>query len=352
MAVIDSPPFCVRVLLSLLQYGLALLREVEEREENANDVFGDCVPREIATGAAPEGQAPEGEGTSSKNAADGESKEGGADAGEDGGEEEEGDEEGEDEAPDGQHDEGEEGSKAAGKAPAEEGDEGGPPADASADDAADDLQIAFEVLESARIIMEKEDDDAEKLGDVHGYLGDVNLRNEQFDQALADYTSCLKIREATCRKDDRLLIEVHHQIAMVYSLVGGQKESALAALRKAVDSCETRLKNLRAMLKGEDAVIGPPAGSSLKAMTKPQIEAEIIEVEEIAEEFRGRIEAEEVPNGLDEGSSSSAAGASSAVAGAASSLGLDAVKALAAQSGQSNNLSHFFGGGQFCSDTR
>ncbi len=319
------------------QYGLALLREVEEREENANDVFGASVPREIATGAAPEGEAGEagapGEGSSSKlegdDKQDEEGEEGGVEGGEEGGEDKDNEDDG-----NGEEDEGEEEGKVSGKTVAEDSGDGKADAGGSgADDVTDDLQLAFEVLEVARMIMEKEDDESERLGDVYGYLGDVNLRNEAFDQALADYSSCLKIREATCRNDDDRLIEVHHLVSMVYSLVGGQTQNSISALRKAVQCCENRLKNLRIMLASEDDEPKVPEDSSLKPMTKPKIEATIIEVEEILEDLRGKIESEEVPNGL-EGSSSSYAAAGGSSSGAAASLGLDAVKLLAAESGE------------------
>jgi len=85
-----------------------------------------------------------------------------------------------------------------------------------------------------------------------------------------------------------------------------------------------------------------PAGSSLKVMSKPTIEAEIIEVEEIAEDIRARIESEEVPTGMEgawggaSSSTAAAAGGSSGGGASAVALGLDAVKLLAAQSGLSH----------------
>jgi len=114
----------------VLQYGLALLRDCEEREENANDPFGDAVPRELATGAVPEGA--EGEGSSDKEPAikeGGEGEEGGSagDDGEEGGEGEDGEEgkEGEGEGSEGEE-EGGGGAKTAGKAPVEGGGGGRP----------------------------------------------------------------------------------------------------------------------------------------------------------------------------------------------------------------------------------
>lgn len=149
------------------QYGVALLRNVEEREENG-DVFGDRVPREIATGAAPKPKASaSGEGSSSE----GSECEGQEEEGEEGKSEEEEEEGGEEEG------------NAAGEVTAEETGDGdvaaGGKQGVSAEGATDDLEIAFEVLDCARVIMEKEDDESEKLGDVFGFLGDVNLRNEQ-----------------------------------------------------------------------------------------------------------------------------------------------------------------------------
>ena len=70
-----------------MQYGLALLREVEEREENA-DVLGDMMPKEIATGVAEKSEAA---GESSKDNAQGD-EQGGDGSGEGEGDGEEGEE--------------------------------------------------------------------------------------------------------------------------------------------------------------------------------------------------------------------------------------------------------------------
>ena len=79
-------------------------------------------------------------------------------------------------------------------------------------------------------------------------------------------------------------------------------------------------------------------------MSKLEIDAEIIEVEEIAEEIRARIESELVPNEFEGGGASSSTAATAAAGGSsggasAASLGLDAVKLLAAQSGLSHTCS-------------
>ena len=60
-------------LNSLLQYGTALLREVEDKEENAGgqDVFGASVPKEVCTGAAKQ----DGEGNSLQEGAEGDGEE-------------------------------------------------------------------------------------------------------------------------------------------------------------------------------------------------------------------------------------------------------------------------------------
>eukprot|EP00282_Hemiselmis_andersenii_P018031 CAMPEP_0114127632 /NCGR_PEP_ID=MMETSP0043_2-20121206/10489_1 /TAXON_ID=464988 /ORGANISM="Hemiselmis andersenii, Strain CCMP644" /LENGTH=121 /DNA_ID=CAMNT_0001220741 /DNA_START=36 /DNA_END=398 /DNA_ORIENTATION=- len=63
---------------SYLRYGIALTREVEMEEEKAGgqDVLGASVPKEIATGVAPDAPAAEGEGAAAEGDAKAEDKAG------------------------------------------------------------------------------------------------------------------------------------------------------------------------------------------------------------------------------------------------------------------------------------
>jgi len=96
-----------------------------------------------------------------------------------------------------------------------------------------------------------------------------------------------------CCNDDRLLIEVHHQLAMTHiSHPQPQKVEALVHWKAAVEVCERRVANLAKLvaMEGEGAAL---PGSSVKPQPKSLTEVEMNEIEEIAEDIKGRIEAEE-----------------------------------------------------------
>jgi len=207
------------------------------------------------------------------------------------------------------------------------------PAEGQEEQDDDPLQLAWEVLDVARSLYEKMDGQELKLADTYASLGDINLRNDQYDAALNDYGLCLEIRERHCCSDDRLLLECNHQLAMTHiNHPTPDKQASLRFYKQAVKICETRVANLKKLLK-MDGMGEKIPGSSVEPQSKALTEVELNEIEEIAEDLKGRIEAEEVADESAAGSSSSAAAASSS----GSAFGADAVKALAAQAGLSSS---------------
>jgi tetratricopeptide (TPR) repeat protein len=287
------------------QYGLALFREVEQQEEN-QDIFGSSVPKEVPTGrvdeavaeAAPSGakdsdavaqlqtdqqsvscpaankkvEAGDDEGSESDKNNDGEEGEEG---------EGDGDDEGQGENP---------GAEEAKDAPGNENVE-------------DPLQLAWEVLDTARTIFEKDSEKEIRLADTLLLLGDVNLRNEMFDNAVQDYEKCLDLRIQLLKPDDRRIMEVrypfsisvtrqllflaqvHHQIAIAklnYTdprMAEANRTSAVESLKKAIAVCELRLVNLNKILSS-DCVIGD-LETSVELTSRGEIEEEINELEGI-----------------------------------------------------------------------
>ncbi len=62
----------------------------------------------------------------------------------------------------------------------------------------DDIELAWEMLEGARVCYDKHPDTAERcvlLADVHSRLGDVMQANEMFAQAITEYTRAHRLRE-------------------------------------------------------------------------------------------------------------------------------------------------------------
>ena len=178
-------------------YGLALFREVEQQEEN-QDVFGSAVPREIPTGRAADSVTESSSsGPSSSSAAHPSSTEP-AEIQENNNT---GDGEDEDSKED---DDGQENEESGKPALATEGQ-----GNADGDNVEDPLQLAWEVLDTARTIFERDSETQElRLADTLLLLGDVNLRNEMFDNAVQDYEKCLELRTQRLKPDDRLIMEV------------------------------------------------------------------------------------------------------------------------------------------------
>lgn len=62
----------------------------------------------------------------------------------------------------------------------------------------DDIELAWEMLEGARVCYSKQPDTADRrdhLADVHSRLGDVMQANEMFAQAITEYTRAHRLRE-------------------------------------------------------------------------------------------------------------------------------------------------------------
>jgi tetratricopeptide (TPR) repeat protein len=109
-----------------------------------------------------------------------------------------------------------------------------------ADDEADDSQIAWENLEIARAILEKmlqtpreeqplvEQKLRVDLAQVLVREGDLQRQNGRYEQAVADYTSCLQLREGDSGLGpyDRKIADVHYQLGLTYTLMAAETKAA------------------------------------------------------------------------------------------------------------------------------
>jgi|UniRef100_A0A8J9SYD2 tetratricopeptide (TPR) repeat protein len=101
--------------------------------------------------------------------------------------------------------------------------------DLPTEEVADEMQIAYENLEAARVIVEalrlsQPENTKLQLDLAQIFLREADLQrmNGQYDAALQDYTSCLSLRqslpEALLGPYDRKIADVHYNLALVYSL--------------------------------------------------------------------------------------------------------------------------------------
>ncbi|KAI0929743.1 hypothetical protein AcW1_006988 [Taiwanofungus camphoratus] len=122
----------------------------------------------------------------------------------------------------------------------------------------DDFNAAWEVLDLARAIYEKQQDDNDevklKLADTYIALGDVSLETEKFDQAITDYSAGLTLKTALLLLSSRQIAEAHYKLSIVLDLTSGRLGDAISHAERALESVEARLAELRDALSGQGLV--------------------------------------------------------------------------------------------------
>ena len=108
---------------------------------------------------------------------------------------------------------------------------------------AEDLEIAWEVLEVARVILKKNLDNVQArilLARVHLRLGDHELDNGQLVDAIRDYSECLSPRLGSLPATDRRLADAHTSLAMahLYNSVPREKADPTAQRQERVTAAE------------------------------------------------------------------------------------------------------------------
>lgn len=185
----------------------------------------------------------------------------------------------------------------------------------------DDFNAAWEVLDLARAIFEKQKEESDeaklKLADTYMCLGDVSLETglpissmhtfdvaksdvstEKFDQAVKDYTTGLGFKQELLPLSSRHIAEAHYRLCLVLDMSPGQLSAAISHVEKALQSVEARLEELRvgpqqrsappssasgSKDKGKGKVVASSLlkGDSVYDLSPQEIEAELKEMDEL-----------------------------------------------------------------------
>ncbi|CAI5757748.1 unnamed protein product [Candida verbasci] len=130
-----------------------------------------------------------------------------------------------------------------------------------------DFELAWEVLDIARSLFEKQVDEnskdgeklsvpylskdtesnsyvvsLKKLSEVYDLLGEVSLEAENFKQASEDLNKCLEIRLNLYSSDDSLISESHYKLALALEFVE-EKDKAKDHINSAIESIKKRNEN-------------------------------------------------------------------------------------------------------------
>jgi len=199
--------------------------------------------------------------------------------------------------------------------------------DKSAQDAEDEedpsnLQLAWEMLELAKVVysktVETEKDNKEaghRLCETYMVLGEVSLENENYPQAVEDLQLCLDRRVSSLPSDSRCIAETHYQLGIAQGF-DMKWEEAVVSLEAAIKVLETRVANLKSSTespdesKKEDATYTREKEAAELEALIPEIKEKITDTNEMkAESLRKMREAVGFPSAG--GSSDGASGSGS-----------------------------------------
>jgi len=189
--------------------------------------------------------------------------------------------------------------------------------EAEDDDDPSNLQLAWEMLELAKVVYVKQieaaaaDDKPEledKLCETYMILGEVSLENENYPQSEEDLLICLRMRQNSQSADSRCIAETHYQLGIAQGF-HMKYEEAIENLNDAISVLETRIKNLKNKTESQDSI--EKEVSELEALI-PEIKEKITDTKEMkAENLRKMREVSgfPAPASSGEGASGSSSGA-------------------------------------------
>ncbi|XP_071202254.1 histone-binding protein N1/N2-like isoform X2 [Salvelinus alpinus] len=116
------------------------------------------------------------------------------------------------------------------------------------------LQLAWEMLEVAKVIYKRKENEADQLMAAQAYLklGEVGAESGNYPAAVEDFQDCLALQLKHLPPHSRLLAETHYQLGMTYCYTG-QYSHAIQHYSSSVKVIEGRLAMLQEVLdKGEN----------------------------------------------------------------------------------------------------
>ncbi|XP_050542520.1 protein HGV2 [Daktulosphaira vitifoliae] len=149
--------------------------------------------------------------------------------------------------------------------------------DIADDEDVNDLQVAWEMLDLAKVIYKKMDTEEAKLklAEVLMKCGDVSIEDEKFETAIEDMTEALNIRRLLLPGDSRIIAETLFQLGIAQEL-GGSGERAVELMKEAATVLDQRIKNLESSNSDEKS---KEEIAEIKTVI-PEIQERIIDINE------------------------------------------------------------------------
>uniref|UniRef100_A0A6V7KTX7 Tetratricopeptide SHNi-TPR domain-containing protein n=1 Tax=Bracon brevicornis TaxID=1563983 RepID=A0A6V7KTX7_9HYME len=141
-----------------------------------------------------------------------------------------------------------------------------------------DLQVAWEVLELAKIVFQKRGASGYKqLAETHRLLGEVAMESSNHQIAVSDLEKALKILENVEPFDPRAIAEIHYHLGLAHSL-GNDFDASIQHFHEATNLLQARIKEL------EETEETPQSDDPFYS-----VEGEIKELKELLPEIQEKI---------------------------------------------------------------
>ncbi|XP_076601458.1 nuclear autoantigenic sperm protein-like isoform X2 [Chaetodon auriga] len=149
----------------------------------------------------------------------------------------------------------------------------------SEDEEVGNLQLAWEMLEVAKVIFKRNETEEKQLmaAQTHLKLGEVSAESGNYTQALEDFQECLKLQVKHLDPDSRLLAETHYQLGLTYSL-NLQYSQAIEELKSSSTVIKNRLDKLQEVLdKAKDPEAVPEERKEMEELKAllPEIQEKV-----------------------------------------------------------------------------
>ncbi|XP_053739500.1 histone-binding protein N1/N2-like [Synchiropus splendidus] len=191
----------------------------------------------------------------------------------------------------------------------ESGDEeGGGDDDEEEEEEVGNLQLAWEMLELAKVIYRRKESKEDQLmaAQAHLKLGEVSAETGNYSQALDDFQECLNLQLKHLDSDSRLLAATRYQLGLTLSL-NLQYDRAVEELNNSIAIIKRRLDNLTGLIdKATDPESLQPERQEMEELKAllPEIQEKVEDAKEDMKTMNGCTDADK--NKMDGPSSSSA----------------------------------------------
>ncbi|KAJ6659541.1 hypothetical protein lerEdw1_018776, partial [Lerista edwardsae] len=122
----------------------------------------------------------------------------------------------------------------------------------SEEDEVGNLELAWDMLELAKVIYKRQDTKEAQLhaAQAHLKLGEVSIESENYSQAIEEFHSCLTLQQKYLEAHDRLLAETHYHLGLAYHY-NNQYDEAVLQFSKSMDVIDKRMVMLTERLKAK-----------------------------------------------------------------------------------------------------